>query len=359
MTVKIKNIYAGSNTSLGFYSFYDNVLSSLQRIFILKGGPGTGKSTLIKKIAGKLQNEGYNLTYLHCSSDIGSLDGVIVGDNIAIVDGTAPHIIDPKLPAITDEIINLGSFLNREKLLPHKKEISEIKEQISLHYKKAYEFFRKAKEIHDQWEEIYLKEMNFKLADEVAKNLIKFIIGNRKNKDKGLRKDMFFGAITPEGPVNFYDNLIKDITTKFIIKGRPGTGKSTLMKKIAKASLEAGFDTEVFHCAFDPESLDMVIIPKLDVVILDGTAPHVINPAAPMDIVIDMYTLCLPIDIDNRKKEELEAVEKEFNQMIAKGIPHLKEANILHKTMEKYYIGAMDFSKVDEVEKYLLEEIKL
>ncbi|SET18156.1 PRK06851 family protein [Anaerobranca gottschalkii] len=359
MTGKIKNIYAGGNTSLGFYSFYDDILSSLERVFILKGGPGTGKSTLIKKISEKLQKDGYNLTFLHCSSDIGSLDGVIISDKIAIVDGTAPHIIDPKLPGITDEIINLGSFLNREKLLPHKKEIREIKEQIALHYKKAYEFFRKAKGIHDQWEEIYLKEMNFQLADEVAKNLIKFIIGNRKEKEKGLRKDMFFGAITAQGPVNFYDNLIKDIPTKFIVKGRPGTGKSTLMKKIAEASLEAGFDTEIYHCAFDPMSVDMVLIPKLDVVILDGTAPHVVDPAAPMDIVVDMYALCLPIDIDTRKKEELETVEREFNKMVAKGIPHLKEANELHKTMEKYYITAMDFSKVEEVENYILEEIKL
>lgn len=356
MKGKIKNIYPGGNTSKGFYSFYENVLEDLERIFILKGGPGTGKSSMVKKLGKKYFHNGYDITYLHCSSDTNSLDGVIIDGRFAIVDGTAPHVIDPKLPGIVDEIINLGDCWDREKLLPYKKDIAEMRSQITLHYKKAYEFFKEAKKIHDQWEDIYLSEMDFEEANTVTKNLIKLIVGNKKGKG-GKRSDMFFGAITPDGPINLYEHLTEGVNTRFIVKGRPGTGKSTMMKKIAQGALEAGFDTEIYHCSFDPNSLDMVLIPSLDVVILDGTAPHILNPKKPMDIVIDMYSLCLPMDIDHRRKDELEAITEKYHKAFKSGIPHLAEARDLHKEIEKYYIAAMDFSKVELKQKYIEKEI--
>ena len=45
----VRKFFAGSNTPLGFYSFFDQIIDLMQahRFFILKGGPGTGKSTLM------------------------------------------------------------------------------------------------------------------------------------------------------------------------------------------------------------------------------------------------------------------------------------------------------------------------
>ena len=46
------NLFPGSNTSKGFYSFYRYILTqdNANRILCLKGGPGTGKSSLMKKV---------------------------------------------------------------------------------------------------------------------------------------------------------------------------------------------------------------------------------------------------------------------------------------------------------------------
>ena len=49
------NLFPGSNTSKGFYSFYRYILTqdNANRILCLKGGPGTGKSSLMKKVGKK------------------------------------------------------------------------------------------------------------------------------------------------------------------------------------------------------------------------------------------------------------------------------------------------------------------
>ena len=72
---KVKNIYPGGNTAQGFYSLYDSALQNLRRLFILKGGPGTGKSTLIRQVGLAMVDRGYDIEFLHCSSDNRSLDG--------------------------------------------------------------------------------------------------------------------------------------------------------------------------------------------------------------------------------------------------------------------------------------------
>ncbi len=47
----IRRFFAGSHTAYGYYSLYDNILNYRGRMFIIfKGGPGTGKSTILKKV---------------------------------------------------------------------------------------------------------------------------------------------------------------------------------------------------------------------------------------------------------------------------------------------------------------------
>ncbi|MDH7479052.1 MAG: hypothetical protein QHH02_03495, partial [Syntrophomonadaceae bacterium] len=110
---RIKNLYPGGNTALGFYSLFESALEGMRRIIIIKGGPGTGKSTLIRSIGMAMVDRGYNVEFLHCASDNQSLDGVIIpAGKVAVVDGTAPHVLDPRYPGAVDEIVNLGDHWN-------------------------------------------------------------------------------------------------------------------------------------------------------------------------------------------------------------------------------------------------------
>ena len=112
----ILNYYAGGNTARGFYSLYESNLEGLDRVFILKGGPGTGKSTMIKKLGQRWNEAGFDIEYLHCSSDTGSVDGLIIRSiGVGIVDGTAPHVIEPTAPGAIEEYINLGEAWDSKK----------------------------------------------------------------------------------------------------------------------------------------------------------------------------------------------------------------------------------------------------
>jgi predicted AAA+ superfamily ATPase len=86
--------FLGSNSPTGFRSLYPQFMDAENDniLYILKGGPGCGKSTFMKQIAQTMIDAGYAVEFIHCSGDPDSLDGVLIPAlKIAYVDGTAPH----------------------------------------------------------------------------------------------------------------------------------------------------------------------------------------------------------------------------------------------------------------------------
>lgn len=354
MSARIRNYYACANSARGFVNLFESNIKELDKIFILKGGPGTGKSSLMKNIGLNWYGKGFDVEFIHCSSDNSSLDGVIIPAlKAGIVDGTAPHIIEPSAPGAIEEYVNLGAAWDSKKLSTHKNEILNIKDEISKYYKNTYKIFGEAIKIHDEWENIYIKNMDFNKANKITINTIKLLLRNESLEKKSIVKHRFFGGATPKGAVDFVQNLTEDISKRYFIKGRPGSGKSTMLNKIAEAAEKRGFDVEIYHCGFDPESLDMVILRELDIAIFDSTSPHEYYPDRPKDEIIDMYALAINQGTDERYKEEIDSIIFRYKEKVNAGTSYLAKAKLLHDDMEKFYIETMNFKAVDEIAKDL------
>lgn len=89
----VRKVFAGNNTSQGFYSFFEYLIPpDAKRVLIIKGGPGVGKSTLMQAIAAEMLEHGYDVEMHCCSADAGSLDGILIPRlGVVVVDGTAPQ----------------------------------------------------------------------------------------------------------------------------------------------------------------------------------------------------------------------------------------------------------------------------
>ena len=86
----------------------------------------------------------------------------------------------------------------------------------------------------------------------------------------------FLGGNTPAGFYSLYHQLSDParIRALYIIKGGPGSGKSTLMRRVERHALAAGLETEQVLCSGDPGSLDALVLPQLGAALVDGTAPQ-------------------------------------------------------------------------------------
>ena len=358
MAGKIKHYFACANTSKGFKNFFSSNLQNIKKVFILKGGPGTGKSTLMKKIGNLYCAKDFDIEFIHCSSDPDSLDGVIIrGMGVAIVDGTSPHVIEPTAPGALEEYINLGVAWNTDELAKYTDEILYINRKIHPLYELTYKKLSEALDIHDEWESVYISNMSFKKANTLANDIIRTLLGTVSYPKQSVTYHRFFGGSTPKGALDYVENITEPLKKRYFLKGRPGSGKSTLLKKIQEAGEAKGLVTEVYHCGFDPDSLDMILFPELELCIFDSTAPHEYQVSRPSDTVIDLYSELINKDTDQKFSKKINNIKSRYAKCTFEAISYLKNAKQLHDQLEKFYIQNTDFSILDKIYDNLVERI--
>ncbi|MFJ8262631.1 PRK06851 family protein [Rummeliibacillus sp. NPDC094406] len=343
--------FAGGNTAKGFYSQFDSNFAVLEKVFILKGGPGNGKSTLMKNLASAFQEKGNDVEYIHCSSDSDSIDGIIFpAIKIGIVDGTAPHIIEPKVPGAIEEYVNLGVAWDSQQLSAKKDAIIHLISEKEEAYASAYQAFADALAIHDEWETIYISNMDYEKLNNLTEELKSFFFGEIVlNKEANVRH-RFLGAATPKGAVDFIPNLTSDIRKRYFLKGRPGSGKSTLLKKLASTAESKGFDVEIYHCGFDPNSLDMLIFRELGIAIFDSTAPHEYFPNREGDEIIDLYNVAIYPETDEMFEDQIATISARYREKMNEGTAYLADAKKSHEQLEDIYKRYVNFKIVEEIE---------
>ena len=173
-----RKYFAAANSYHGFVSFFDSIFDArdYERIFILKGGPGTGKNSFMKAIRDRFISRDLEIEEIYCSSDPKSLDGLILEHEtkkVAVIDGTAPHERDPRLPGAVDEIINLGENWDSRWLTANKEKILLLNEEKRKAYSTAYEYLKMGKCAFDYQIRTHKESFDTAGAEKTARKLIK------------------------------------------------------------------------------------------------------------------------------------------------------------------------------------------
>lgn len=355
---KERHLFPGGNTSKGFYSFYRYILSQedANRIICIKGGPGTGKSSFMKKIGKHFSNLGYPIEYHHCSSDNNSLDGVVIKNlNVALLDGTSPHIVDPINPGAVDEILNVGVALDYKFLATNKKEVIKINKEIGKSFKRAYRFLGAAKGVHEDWSTLNSESINSIKVDTLINELKATIISSSK-EGYGNDRHLFSTAFTPNGIVSFNLDLSSDVDNLIVLKGGPGLRKTEILKSVGLEAQRNGYFVEYLHDPFIPERIENIIIPELSYAIFTTNEISDITYNNKTKIY-DMVDVCYKATLTS-KIDEILYDKKEFNELTNKALSCIKNSKAMHDELESFYIKAMDFSIVDSLYDEILKKIE-
>lgn len=341
---KKTNYFVSGNTSQGYINYLNNNIKGINNIVMLKHPSSTLKNAVLSSLLNHYSTRCHS-EVIHSPFVSGHLAGLILRDqSIAIItDEITPSNLLP-----TTEI-------DLERYFEVDEDVSFIQLKTSDYLNDAYAKLSKGLAIHDELEKIYINEMDFVKADQLTNSFIKDLLKmESKQKRTPHIFHRFFGTTTANGAVNVLPQIIKDLSRRVYIKGRAGTGKSVFMKKVAKACQDLGLDTELYHCSFDPDSLDMVVVPDLDFCIFDSTAPHELLPEKADDVVIDLYDAAVEAGTDEKHATEINGVTLRYQAFVQRGIHCLKKAQNEQDLIEAEF-KCVDKNKIIEVTNVILK----
>lgn len=336
---RTKHLFAGSNTAEGFYGYYPQLMQSAKRTVIIKGGPGVGKSTLMKKVGGHYEKEGLEVHYFHCSGDPDSMDAVYVPEKgYLMVDGTAPHVLDPVCPGAADGILNLGVCLNEKLLSEQHEEVAGVFAEVSRTYARAYRCLKAAAVMRQDADAVY----RCALEADKRRQLVNELLALVPDGEEGKESHGFLQAITWQGVVQYPSWLDSRVMVSLQLPF--GMDADDFLRPLLHLARQRKLE---IRCWYDPlEGRKLTHLQAGDTLFTTACpkGSRILSPEMKQEEII-------------RFSSRLSFDRAVHDLCLHQAVEVLAEAKAGHDRLERYYIDAMDFGRLQAITQEVLEEL--
>ncbi len=327
--------FLGANSKDGFTSLYTGFAAADgDRLHIIKGGPGTGKSRFMKRIGAAAESAGMDVEYVPCSGDPDSLDGVYIPElKQGWVDGTAPHVREPRCFGADSDYVNLGQFCRLPLKQADRTEVFRLNQEYKGLYTRAYAYLKASAELR----RAYLPESIEKTIKEAAKKRVCGTVRRCCGKKSGEAHIVkrFLSAISCKGELKLGGEVNK--LCKLIYQLDDGMClASPALEAAAHEAISRGAEVILCPSPLCSEELDAVLLPDASLALLRGywdveEARHI-----RLDALV-------PTQSQKQLRPELRAGRRLERECMAAALEKLRQAKELHDELEAVYRPYMDF----------------
>lgn len=333
--------FLGANSPTGFYSLYDQLIArdDAQALYILKGGAGCGKSSFMRRVARHAQAAGFESEYILCSGDPESLDAVVIPElKTALVDGTAPHVIEPSYPGVVERYVNLGSFYDSQGLQEVRAAVMEETKGYQRHYKRCYRCLRAAAELEADNRELLLTRDT---EARILKRTRGIISRELKGDGKGSVTQRFLSAISCAGNVTLWETVDAQCKRVYVLEDGFGLAHGMLASLLAAASARG---LQVIACPdpMAPDRLAHLLLPQLSLAFVSDS-PEAPYPGRPYRRVrLD----AMAEETYRKYRSRVRFARKVSAALKQEAISALAQAKSRHDALEALYNPYVDFTGV-------------
>lgn len=335
-------LFPGAMGPDGFISCFDHLLPErgLRRMVILKGGPGVGKSTFMRRVHATLCADGQPSTLYFCSGDPDSLDAVAVPHaGLLILDGTAPHVVDPRIPGARDSLINLGECLNEAAMRPRLPHIRACMEDHAACSRRARACMRAAAALSRDNAATLSAAVDEKRLAQMTRALTHAVLSEAgEPQDAPGVRPVITDAVTPKGELC----LIAENAQPRVIRicHHWGMDVTPILREVSFAARGAGYAVEEHLRPTVPGQLMHLSIPALGMLITT-------SDLLPSEQTFD-FSACIPQSALLRHECALEQARAGIRLHLHRAVAALSQAKQLHDELETFYVPNMDFGRWQE-----------
>ena len=345
-----RQFFLGANTGAGFVSLYSAFAAPEDGAFVwyIKGGPGNGKSTLMRRAAERAEEAGFAVESILCSGDPESLDGIYIPEKkLGYVDATSPHVQEPAVPGASGKYLDLGAFYRP--IPPEEAEkMRRLFAAYRREYARAYDMLHAARLVSPGGIPGILtaeaKARVRKRAEVFAEKAV------HRSEAEEYEKRRFLLAYTCRGAV-----LLSATAASF---GRVYTLDNELgladefLQAVLERARSAGAARIVCPDPVDPEKLAALILPE------DGLSLVAVSGDFRFDgKAARHFRLDTAAELSDAQRKEVRRAAALRRSLAAEACSALRRAKELHDELEAAYHPFVDFRALTRFEQKHLEKV--
>lgn len=338
------DFFLGALSPAGFHGYFDQLTAQPGLTpFLIKAGPGCGKSTMMKKLAALGSG---TVERIHCSSDPASLDGAVFWEqNTAILDATAPHTLEPACPVAMEQVVSLYHTLDRARMQANAEEVRALFGRCSCLQGRAARYLAAAGALLLENRRLAAGVADVGKARRYAARLAERRMPRREGP--GRESVRLLSAVTPDG-ILVYRNTVEALAEDILVlRDEYGAVSRVILAELRRQALERGLFVITCRCPLAPEDkIDHLLLPELGLAVLTANSWH------PMEFCGQHNVRCSrfadPEGLRARR-QRMRFNQKAAAELLAQTSALQREARCVHNELETYYRSAADFARVDAV----------
>lgn len=333
--------FIGSNSGRGFFSYFDFLYhpKEMSRVFLLKGGAGNGKSTLMKKVAAAAVQQGYQVEEIYCPSDPSSLDAVRIPETgTAIIDATPPHAQEAACHGALERYVSLSPYVS-ETVQTARETIESLSGEVRSCHEAARKRLNGAYSAVSASLSLVLNGVDTARLNQRGKSLGRKYLPQRSRSTRYPLKKRFLSGITPNGVVAFPDSLDHLVASagmsvqKIAVWDRFGLSPF-LLSPILETAEDHGYEAWAFYDPLVPARLIAVAVPEAGLEIAVRRDGLLEDATDVRNIRLDD---AIAPDVLKKSRTRLKILHRAGQALLEDGCDCLAEALRQHDQLEAVY----------------------
>ena len=340
-----RTYFAASNGAGGFCNRYEACFRDrAEQLYIIQGGPGTGKSRLMWDAVTAAERRGWQAELYDCSSDPNSLDAVFLwhtdGRSLILLDGTAPHSMQLRRPGTREHLIDLGAFWSKQLLQEQQERIDALMEQKRRAYSVAYRYLHAAGDCMENQLELLQPAVHIDALRSLAARLVSGALTGRAAAESGMVRAVCIDAVSMRGRCHL--DTFEAQAERICVLERFYGLELLLMRALYEQGLRRGARMTVSYHPVFTERPDALFFEDSRVAMVIGDRARTL-PQSCYHRTVKLRRLT-DASILREQREALREAQRQRDALLRLGESALASAAAPHFALEELYGRAMDFA---------------
>lgn len=340
------NYFLGANTSAGFVGYAEETYDADDgwRMYLIKSGPGTGKSSLMRKLYRRMSALGVEGEVFSCSSDPTSLDGVRFPSlKMGILDATAPHVVEPKFWGAVEQLVPLSVCADEETLFADRETIVSLTRQNTALHARVRQYIQAASAMLKENRRLAEAAVDVDKVRRLAARIARQEFGTEDGDGRATHR--FLSAVTPQGVLTLYGTLQAVCPRIYSVEDEDGAASRLFLEELLRHALATGTDAVVCPCPLSPyDGAEHLLFPSVGVGFTTSNERHKVDFPVYRRLHATRFT---DTEALRPRRQRMSFNRRAARELLAQARATAAEAKAVHDKMEAYSIAAMDWARAE------------